>query len=163
MLGLEPQRALEPLRSRARKGRRALVEPDREAALTELDAARPELEAVSVATAERFAVFTKYPERRPAPLVKREVERAEALGVGRLRPSAVRARIMGRENRADEDDGRYGIAPAVADAVDVPPEVAPMSDGPVKPRSSAIARAQMADESAAIGTPAPGCTLPPTA
>jgi hypothetical protein len=51
--------------------------------------------------------------------------------------------------------------PVVAEGVDIPPEVAPGRDRLVEPRLAITAAAASCPDIAAIGTPGPGCTLPP--
>jgi len=62
---------------------------------------------------------------------------------------------------ADEGDDRDGAAAAGFQAVDIPPCVAVGRDGEVEIGSVSIASAACRPESAAIGTPAPGCAPPP--
>ena len=53
------------------------------------------------------------------------------------------------------------MAAVVADGVDVPPEISARRDRLVEPRCAISAAAANWPESAAIGTPGPGCTPPP--
>ena len=49
----------------------------------------------------------------------------------------------------------------VTHGVDIPPEVAPTGDDLIEPRLARTAAAASRPDIAAIGTPGPGCTLPP--
>lgn len=76
---------------------------------------------------------------------------------------ALGAGVARRKDRADEGDGRQAIAPARAEPVEVPPGVSARRERQVAPRSCHKVFSAMRAERAAIGTPAPGCALPPTA
>ena len=69
--------------------------------------------------------------------------------------------VVGREHAAQHGDDGKAMATVVAQRVDVPPEVAARRDRPVEPRSASSAAAAIRPERAVIGTPGPGCTLPP--
>jgi hypothetical protein len=75
--------------------------------------------------------------------------------------SLARSRIERREHRADEDDQRERVLAVVAERIDVPPRVAATRDRVVEARSAESACAASFPLNAAIGTPAPGWTLPP--
>lgn len=77
------------------------------------------------------------------------------------RIAAARPGVVGRKNAADEGDQRDRRAAIVADSVEVPPDIATGRDFHVEARSETRRRAASCPDSAAIGTPAPGCTLPP--
>ena len=49
----------------------------------------------------------------------------------------------------------------VAQGIDIPPEITTRRDFLVKPRSAISVAAANRPDMAAIGTPGPGCTLPP--
>lgn len=91
--------------------------------------------------------------------VERDVERAMLM---RVRWAALaRAEIVGREDAADEADQGQAVLAVVAQRVDVPPAIAVRDDLAVEAKSPSSRAAAIRPESAAIGTPAPGCTLPP--
>lgn len=92
--------------------------------------------------------------------VERDVEGAMVL---RWRAAAAAARecVIGREDAADEDDDRQAELPVIAERVDIPPGIAARRDRAREARSCISARAASRPEIAAIGTPAPGCALPP--
>ncbi len=83
----------------------------------------------------------------------------KAGGVGGTRAAA--PRIVGREDRADEDDDDEAVAAVIAQRVDIPPGIAVLRDVEREVRSAITADAASRPEVAAIGTPAPGWTLPP--
>jgi hypothetical protein len=70
-------------------------------------------------------------------------------------------RIIGREYAADEGDNRQSEAVVGAERIDIPPGVAIGWNRFIEAKSSRSASDASWPESAAIGTPGPGCTLPP--
>ena len=82
------------------------------------------------------------------------------LGVG-ARAAAPRPGVIGREHTAHEGDDRQAELPVVAEGVDIPPEITTRRDNLVKPRSAISVAAAKRPDMAAMGTPGPGCTLPP--
>ena len=83
---------------------------------------------------------------------------------GEVSPGITRVTgVVRREDGADEADDRQAVMSAVTEAVEVPPGVAPGREDEVTPRSSQMIFSAMRADSATIGTPAPGCALPPTA
>jgi hypothetical protein len=81
----------------------------------------------------------------------------------RIGPARAPARVgvVRREDAAEEGDQAERIAPVVADDIGVPPGVAAVRDRPVEARSASALAAASFPLSATIGTPAPGCALPP--
>ena len=77
------------------------------------------------------------------------------------RPPPSRPRIVGREDRTQHGDQGEAEAAVRADRVCVPPGVAARRNLAVEARSVSSCRAAIIPESVAIGTPAPGCALPP--
>jgi hypothetical protein len=69
--------------------------------------------------------------------------------------------VIGREHRADKGDDRQPVSAAIAQAVDIPPEITAGRDVRIEARSSARLSAASMPESVAIGTPGPGWALPP--
>ena len=78
-----------------------------------------------------------------------------------LRVTPARPRIPRRKDRAYEADDADGFGAIVADPVDVPPCVTIGCDLNPEIRTVSIAAAACSPDSAAIGTPAPGCAPPP--
>jgi hypothetical protein len=72
-----------------------------------------------------------------------------------------RARVIGREDAADERNDGQRMSSVVADGVDIPPRVAASRYRLAEARSASTAAAAKRPESAAIGTPGPGWVLPP--
>ena len=70
-------------------------------------------------------------------------------------------RVVRREDAADEGDDRQAVPAVVAEGVDVPPEIATRRDRLVESRCAISVSAASRPDIAAIGTPGPGCTLPP--
>ena len=69
--------------------------------------------------------------------------------------------IVGRKDAADEGDQRQPVAAVVAQRIDIPPGIATRCHRLVEARSAIRLAAAWRPESAAIGTPGPGCALPP--
>jgi hypothetical protein len=69
--------------------------------------------------------------------------------------------VVRREDAADEGDDAQSVVAVVADGVDVPPEIAAGRDRLVESRCASSVAAALCPDSAAIGTPGPGCTPPP--
>ena len=72
-----------------------------------------------------------------------------------------RHRVIGRKHAADKSDEGEAKTLIIADAIDIPPGIAARLYRDIKARSEMMALAAIWPESATIGTPAPGCTLPP--
>jgi hypothetical protein len=106
-------------------------------------------------TAQRFASALRH---RPAFrfAVESDIDRAMVFGVTPAAP-----RVVGREHAADKGDDRQAGPPVITERVDVPPGIAAGNDDLVEARSEISASAACRPDSAAIGTPGPGCTLPP--
>ena len=69
--------------------------------------------------------------------------------------------VIRREDASEKRDDGDAVLAIVAQRVDIPPRIATRRDGPAEVRSATSADAASRPDSAAIGTPAPGCTLPP--
>ena len=91
--------------------------------------------------------------------IERHVQRAEILRLASA--PASRARVIGREHAAHEADDGEAMAAIVAQAVEIPPTVAALRDRSIEARNASRLSAARRPESIAIGTPGPGCTLPP--
>jgi hypothetical protein len=91
--------------------------------------------------------------------VKRNVHRAVIQRVAVATSSHVG--VVGRKYAADESDDGYSIAAICAQSVDIPPDISARRNWPIEAKSVSIASAASQPEIAAIGTPGPGCVLPP--
>lgn len=69
--------------------------------------------------------------------------------------------IPRRKHRPDKGDDADGARAAIRHRINVPPGVAVRTYRPVEPRSVSTACAANLPDSAAIGTPGPGCAPPP--
>ena len=69
--------------------------------------------------------------------------------------------VVGREHAAEERDQRDAVRAVVAERVDIPPDIAAVRRGYREVRSCSRLAAASRPDSTAIGTPGPGCTLPP--
>ncbi len=69
--------------------------------------------------------------------------------------------VVRREHAADKGDDRQSMAPVVAEGVQVPPAIATRDDRRLEVESFSRHATAKRPDSAAIGTPGPGCTLPP--
>lgn len=92
----------------------------------------------------------------PAWTIERDVHRAMIEGITMSAPS-----VIGRKHTAYKGDDRQPKLLVFAESVDIPPSVAAGRNVLIKARSAVACNAACQPESAAIGTPGPGCTLPP--
>ncbi len=91
--------------------------------------------------------------------VDRDIDGAMVERIGRA--AAARKGVIGREHAADEGDDGDAIFAVVAQRVDIPPSIAVFGDWTIEPKSAIRLAAAERPDSAAIGTPGPGCVLPP--
>ena len=98
---------------------------------------------------QRFAAFA----------IDRHIDRAMIERIGNA--FASRERVIGRKHAADEGNDGDAVLTVVAQRVDVPPRIAVGVDHPREVRSASRLEAAARPDSAAIGTPGPGCVLPP--
>lgn len=88
--------------------------------------------------------------------VESDVYRAVVLWIVASGPS-----VVGGEHAADKGDYREALAAVLAQRIDVPPDVAARLNRLREVKSAITRSAASLPESAAIGMPGPGCTLPP--
>jgi hypothetical protein len=69
--------------------------------------------------------------------------------------------IIGRENAAHKSNDGQAMCTIITQRINIPPAIAILGNYRVEARSCNSASAARMPESAAIGTPGPGCTLPP--
>ncbi len=93
------------------------------------------------------------------PVVERDIDGAMGFRIGRTLPS--RPRVIGRKYTTDETDDREALLTIVAYRIEIPPAIAVRRDGCIEAKSVSKAMTACLPDSAAIGTPGPGCTLPP--
>ena len=91
--------------------------------------------------------------------IERDIERAMVERIGAAAPTG--EGVVGREHAADKGNQRNAVASVIAQRVDIPPGIAVVRDRAVESRSSITLAAAIRPDSAAIGTPGPGCALPP--
>ena len=149
-LGMDADRALDPLS----QPRRRFCQFDDERIALPAQPAWPHGELIGIAH-QRFLTPLGH---RPATLwaVERDVQRNM---IKRLGPVA--AGIIRREHRSREGNDGQAVSAIIAEGVDIPPGIAALRKIEIEARSAISARAAARPESAAIGTPAPGCALPP--
>ncbi len=92
--------------------------------------------------------------------IQGDVQTDEILGV-RMFAQRARPRVVGGEHRTDESDERDAGGAFGIQRVDVPPRIPVRRDDLSEVRSCITCAAAMRPDSAAIGTPGPGWTLPP--
>ena len=92
--------------------------------------------------------------------VERNIQCAMVVRVN-LIPMSTLPSVIRRKHAAHKHDQGQAVLTIVTQCVKVPPEVAVLWDRLVKPRSAINAAAANCPDMAAIGTPGPGCTLPP--
>ena len=117
----------------------------------------PKAEMVRAAVHDVRPPFRHRPASRPA--VQRHVQRAVPHRVGG--PPPPRPRVVRRKHAADEGDQRQPTRAVIAQRIDIPPDIAVRRRGYREVRSAISAAAASRPDSTAIGTPGPGCTLPP--
>jgi len=77
------------------------------------------------------------------------------------RAGSPRPSVIGREHATNEGNDRQAVVTVVAQCVQIPPGIAVAPYRRVEAQSARIAVAAWRPESAAIGSPGPGWTLPP--
>ena len=93
--------------------------------------------------------------------VQRDVDGAVIFGINRCTMTRKRCCVVRRENASDKSDDTYRVLAVVADGIDIPPEIRTRPNRLVEARSAITVAAASWPDNAAIGTPGPGCTLPP--
>jgi len=93
--------------------------------------------------------------------IKRDVDGAVVERIYLIPPPGEGPGVVGGKDAANEGDDAQGVLAVIADRVDIPPEIRPSLDRLVESRSAITVAAANRPEIAAIGTPGPGCTLPP--
>ena len=93
--------------------------------------------------------------------VECDVDGAVVVGLHLLALPGKGPGVIRRKNAANKSNNAQRVLAIVTDGVDIPPEVRPRFDLLVKSRSAITVSAARRPEIAAIGTPGPGCTLPP--
>ena len=69
--------------------------------------------------------------------------------------------VVRREDAADKGNDAQAVLAVVAECVDIPPEITTRRHRLVESRCAIKVAAARRPDMAAIGTPGPGCTLPP--
>jgi hypothetical protein len=135
-----------------------LIDPQRQCFAVPVDAALANEEFVFAPTDGAPAAFS----HRPAfafIAVERDIQRAMIERVGRPAPAC--KRVVGREHASDKCNERDAVLAIVAQSIDIPPRIAVFRNDAVEARSSIRLAAAICPDSDAIGTPGPGCALPP--
>lgn len=148
----------DPSAQAAGPGDRPFLDLEQEVVALPGEPARADPEARGVAGDGRQAPFG----HRPM-VAAREVEGQVdgAVPFGRRAAEPPGEGVIGREDRAEEDDRDEGEAAVVAQRIEIPPAIATGREGRVEARSASTARAACRPERIAIGTPGPGWTVPP--
>jgi hypothetical protein len=141
-----------------RDGHAHLVDVDRQALAVPMELTGPDEKVSGCAGAVAGASLGHAPSPG-RPTVQRHIERAVVHRIGRA--TAAGPGVVGREDTAHEGDQRQTMGAIVAQGIDIPPEVATGCKRLVKAGLAIRAAAASRPDSAAIGTPGPGCTLPP--
>jgi ornithine carbamoyltransferase len=76
-------------------------------------------------------------------------------------PKAAAQSVIGRKHAAYKGNERHGVTPIVAQRVDIPPGITTAWDDVIEAKYEITWAAASRPDSAAIGTPGPGCVLPP--
>ncbi|MEY3016438.1 MAG: hypothetical protein RJB19_750 [Pseudomonadota bacterium] len=96
--------------------------------------------------------------------IESDIDGAMIVGIdGQALPAgpSIGGSVIRGEDAADKDDHGDAVSTAIAHPIDIPPEITTRRDLLVKSRSAIRLAAAKRPDSAAIGTPAPGCTVPP--
>jgi hypothetical protein len=134
------------------------VDPKRKRLTVPVDAARANDELVRGSSDSATAAFSHRPALAGV-AVECDVQCAMVERVGT--PEPARKRVVRGKHAADEGNERDAAFAVVAQCIDVPPGIAVLGDDAVKVRSPIRLAAAIHPDSAAIGTPGPGCALPP--
>ncbi len=153
-VGIETQPALHPSGSRDRD----LVEFDCERITVPRDRACADRQ-VRLRSVYRIAAALG---QSPAPGPTAVERNIQSTVIERIcRPTASSPGVIRRKHAADKGDQGDAVPPVVAQGIDIPPRVAVRRDGCVETMSETRLAATKRPDNAAIGTPGPGCTLPP--
>jgi hypothetical protein len=153
-VGIETQGAPQPAGSRDRD----LVEFDRERVTIPSDRAGADRQ-VRLRSSNRIpAALGQSPEPGPW-AIERNIQSTVIERI--CWPTTAGPGVIRREHAADKGDQGDAVPPVVAQGIDIPPRVAVRRDGCVETMSGTRLAATKRPDSAAIGTPGPGCTLPP--
>ena len=135
-----------------------LVDIDQETISRDLHCTRTETEPGG-GTAERAGPAFRHRPMIAAWAIERNIDGGKRRWVGHATTPG--GRVIGREHAADEADDRQPRRAIVADGVEIPPTIAIRRDVRIEAKSLNKAEAAWTPDSAAIGTPGPGCTPPP--
>lgn len=69
--------------------------------------------------------------------------------------------VVGGEDATDQRDDGDAVLSVVAQCIDIPPLIGIVGQRLIETRSAVTLAAASRPDSAAIGTPGPGCVLPP--
>lgn len=138
---------------------RPFAEVDDERVPVPADGARADVERPARAADGAGRALGQRP-LRAATMAERDVDgrEVERVDLGARRP---RARVSRRERTPEERDDDDRALAVVAQRIEIEPLVAARRDRRVEAKSSRTASAESLPLRAAIGTPGPGCTLPP--
>ena len=148
--GDQPHAASDPSWQRNRD----FVDLDGQAVAVPLQRRGTDRQAVGVAVERPVPAFGHGPTGARA--VERYVQTDMVFGGFAPRPG-----VVGREDAADEGDDRQSVVAVVAERVQVPPAIPAGADRRREVESASRHSTASRPDSAAIGTPGPGCTLPP--
>jgi hypothetical protein len=137
---------------------RQFADVDHEPAAVARQAAGADRQRLAISSQVAARPLRQRPELPPR-LIERDVDRAEILRIALSQPP--RRSVVRRENAADEGNDRQRMLAVVTYRIDVPPDIAAGCNRRVEPKSIKTRAAASRPDSAAIGTPGPGCVLPP--
>ena len=123
-------------------------------------AARANTVIVGVTVDVLAAAFGHGPASPPF-AIKRNIECAKIIRISHAVVTGTGQGIVGRKNAADKGDDGQAVLSVVTQRVDIPPEITTRRDWLVESRCAISVAAASRPDMAAIGTPGPGCTLPP--
>ncbi len=141
-----------------RPGHRDFVDGNNQGIAIPADRTRPDRELARL-LAHRGATALDHAPALAARTVQGHIDGAVVEWIGRA--GSARPGVIGRKYAADEGDHRQAVLAVVAQRVQIPPGVAVRPYRRVETQSASIASAAWCPDSAAIGSPGPGWTLPP--
>lgn len=144
----------------SRKRRAALIDIDLQVVLIPLKLAGPKSEPGGVSVQMPRPPFRHGPQM-PWLTVQCHIDGAMVLGIDLRTPSFKRPGVVRGKHASYKCNDAQRISSVIAEGIDVPPKVTAGIYGLIKPRCAMVVSAANRPESAAIGTPGPGCTLPP--
>jgi hypothetical protein len=142
---------------RKRQGHASFIDVDDELRIMPCHGRRPNTELLLRSRHMFCTAFRHRPSAFCA--IERHIDRTMVFGIG----SSVSAGtgIVRRKNTTDKTNNRQAVLAVVTESINIPPTITLWAYWRIKARSCNTASAARMPASAAIGSPGPGCVLPP--